>query len=333
MFYLWFRAGSIFDYMAFGLPVFKSDIVGFDNLYLILNQRLFYLMLGLAFVLATVLLFNRLPQSRLHRSLSLAFMIIFLAVAGICGYNTYSAYNNNLTTKNKTIEVNRQFENADFATMTDVSIDFAHHDDSFKASADIRIRNDNQKALDRYIFTLNPSLEVEKITAAGRETDFKRLYQLIEITPANELEPGAYDSLVITYKGKINESFCYPNYKDNIKDNSYRIAMLNVGKRQAFLTRNYILLTPETFWYPSACLNYYPSNPARIKVDFTNFRLRVTEDDGLTAVSQGRSDEEGGYRVFKPEHPLSGLTLAAGNYMTDTLTVDSVSYTELLFSR
>jgi ABC-type transport system involved in multi-copper enzyme maturation permease subunit len=54
MFWLWYRAGSIFDYMAFGLPIFKSEIVGFDNLNLILNQRLLYLMTGLALILATV---------------------------------------------------------------------------------------------------------------------------------------------------------------------------------------------------------------------------------------------------------------------------------------
>jgi hypothetical protein len=54
MFYLWYRMGSLFDYMAFGIPVFKSGIVGFDNLSFIVNQRLIYLFLGLAMVFAPV---------------------------------------------------------------------------------------------------------------------------------------------------------------------------------------------------------------------------------------------------------------------------------------
>src|SRR4030066_1750368 len=37
MFWLWYRFGSIFDYMAFGLPVFRSGVIGFDNISLILN--------------------------------------------------------------------------------------------------------------------------------------------------------------------------------------------------------------------------------------------------------------------------------------------------------
>ena len=74
--------------------------------------------------------------------------------------------------------------------------------------------------------------------------------------------------------------------------------MLNVNKRQAFLTENYVLLTPETHWYPVAALNYYPSNPARIKIDFTNYTLRVKTEKGLTAVSQGRMKAEGEYQCF-----------------------------------
>ena len=78
IFYLWFRMGSVFDYMAFGLPIFKSGVVGFDNLSFIVNQRLLNLFLGLPMVLATVLLFRRLPQSRYQRILTVIFLILFL---------------------------------------------------------------------------------------------------------------------------------------------------------------------------------------------------------------------------------------------------------------
>ena len=95
--------------------------------------------------------------------------------------------------------------------------------------------------------------------------------------------------------------------------------MVNVNKRQAFLTENYVLLTPESHWYPVPGLNYYPSNPARIKIDFTNYTLRVKTGNGLTAVSQGTMKNENGWFVFSPESPLTGLTLAIGNYRSDTL--------------
>jgi len=326
MFYLWFRLGSIFDYSAFGLPVFKSDIIGFSNLSFIINQRLLYFFLGMALVLATVLLFKRLPQSRAHRIFTIVFMIVFTIAAGYCGYNTYAAYAKGVSDKESVIETNRKFENRNFASTTNVSINVTHKGESIEAEADITFINDNREPLESYLFSLNPSLNVLNVTSAGKDMKFTKTNHIIEIDPGKPLNQGETDSVTITYAGSILESFCYPNYSDNMKDNQYRIAMVNVNKRQAFLEENYLLLTPETHWYPVTSLNYYPSNPARIKIDFSNYSLRVKDEAGMTAVSQGRKNVVDGYSVFSPENPLTGLTLAIGNYMSDTLKVDSVEY-------
>jgi hypothetical protein len=331
MFYLWFRLGSIFDYMAFGLPVFKSGVIGFDNPGFIVNQRLLYFFLGLALVLATVLLFRRLPQSKLHRTLTIVFLIIFLTGAGICGYNTYSVYSKSVSDKKMVIETNRKFENKIFPGTTDAAINFIHKGEFFEASANLKIINDNKEPLEHYLFSLNPSLNVLKITTAGRDLNYTKTNHIIEIDPGRILNPGQTDSVLISYEGSINESFCYPNYSENVKENPYSIAMLRVHKRQAFLTESYVLLTPETNWYPVSALNYYPSNPARIKIDFTNYTLHVKKEKGLTAVSQGRMKDNEDYRIFLPENPLTGLTIAIGNYLSDTLKVDSIEYISYYF--
>lgn len=331
MFWLWYRSGSIFDYMAFGLPVFKSSVTGFDNLSLIINQRGLYFFLGLTLVLATILLFNRLPQSKLHTSLTYIFMFIFLGGSAVCGYNTSSIYKLNIAEKNLVIESNRKFENSSFVSLTDASIDFLHKKNFFDATAMLRFTNNNKESVEKYIFSLNPYLKVTGVTSAGKEINFSRTNNIIEVYPVKVLSAGGKDSLLISYSGSIDESFCYPNYTDNIKESPYRIAMVNVNKRQAFLTGKYVLLTPETHWYPVPGLNYYPSNPARIKVDFTNYTLRVTTEKGMTPVSQGKLKNENGAFVFSPESPLTGLTLAIGNYRSDTLKVDSIKYISWYF--
>ncbi len=331
MFYLWFRMGSLFDYMAFGLPVFKSGVIGFDNLSYIINQRLFYFFLGLSLVLSTILLFKRLPQSKTLTALSIVLLIVFLAGAGFCGYSTYSVHMNKARDKKLVIETNRNFENDLFPTTTDAAIDFIHKGESFEASASLIIKNENKEAITRYLFSLNPSLNISKITSAGKELNFTKANHIIDIDPGKSLIPGESDSVLICYEGKINESFCYPNYTDNFKDSPYRIAMLNVNKRQAFLTEKFLLLTPETHWYPVSSLNYYPSNPARITINFTNYTIRVKEEAGLTPVTQGKMISRDGYSVFTPENPLTGLTLAIGNYTSDTLKVDSIQYITYYF--
>jgi len=331
MFYLWFRMGSIFDYMAFGLPVFKSAVIGFSDLGFIVNQRLLYFFLGMALVLATVLLFKRLPQSKSHRLFTIIFMIIFTVAAGVCGYNTFSVYATGENDKNRVIETNRLFENKSFASTTEASINFTRKGKLIEAEADIKIVNDNHEPLDNYLFSLNPSLNVIKVTSAGRDLKFTKTNHIIEIDPGKKLNPGERDSVVISYEGTINESFCYPNYSDNLKETPYKISILNVEKRQAFLTEKYMLLTPETHWYPVSGLNFYPSNPARLKIDFSKYTLRVKNEEGLLAVSQGKMRSEDGYSVFKPESPLTGLTLAIGNYKSDVLKVDSVEYISYYF--
>jgi hypothetical protein len=229
------------------------------------------------------------------------------------------------------IETNRKFENKIFPGTTDAAINFIHKGEFFEASANLKIINDNKEPLEHYLFSLNPSLNVLKITTAGRDLNYTKTNHIIEIDPGRILNPGQTDSVLISYEGSINESFCYPNYSENVKENPYSIAMLRVHKRQAFLTESYVLLTPETNWYPVSALNYYPSNPARIKIDFTNYTLHVKKEKGLTAVSQGRMKDNEDYRIFLPENPLTGLTIAIGNYLSDTLKVDSIEYISYYF--
>jgi hypothetical protein len=326
IFNLNFRAGFIFDYMAFGLPVFRSDMIGFDNLNAIMNQRLIYLFSGLALIMATILLFKRLPQSKIQRILTIVLLFIFMTGSAVCAFNTWSDYRKGVTDKKLVIETNRQIENKKFASITDAAIEFVHNGNSFEATALLTISNDNKDPLNQYYFSLNPSLKVTKISSGGKELNFKRINHIIEINPGKLLQPGDSDKVEFVYSGSINESFCYPNYSDNIKGNPYRISMVNVNKRQAFLTKNYVLLTPETHWYPVAGLNYYPSDPARIKIDFTNYTLKVKSENDLVAVSQGKMIKENGYYFFKTKSPLTGLTLAIGNYQTDKIKVDSVEY-------
>lgn len=331
MFYLWYRMGSMFDYMAFGLPVFKSSMVGFDNINLILYQRCMYFFAGAALVCGTVLLFKRLPQSKIHSAITGILLVIFTALAGVCGWNTYSIYNKGVSTKETVIETNRKFEGKNFADITEASITLEHQGYKIHASAKIAVRNGNRESLDSYIFSLNPDLKVSSAGTLKGNSSFTATNHIIEIVPEKPLVPDGTDSVMIEYEGGINEPFCYPDYSDNLKENPYRIAMVNISKRQAFLTESYVLLTPETHWYPVASLNYYPSNPARIKIDFSEYTLKVKNEPGLTVVSQGRREESGGYSTFSSENPMPGITLAIGNYKTDTLKVDSIEYFSYYF--
>ncbi len=312
--------------MAFGLPVFKSGIIGFDRPEFIINQRLLYLLLGLSLVLATVLTFKRLPQSKLQTALCYILLAISLTGTIICALNTFSLYKDDKNDRQAVIDTNRQFEAYEAVTVINTDIEISHSANNLQAETRLTFVNENKSGLDEYFFSLNPGLKVSGVSRNGEKLSYRSVNHVLLVEAPVVLQPGQKDSLTITYNGDINEAFCYPNYTGNIKDNPYMIEMLRVNKRQAFLTESFVLLTPETHWYPVAGLNYYPDNPARIKIDFTNFNLRVRTASGLTPVSQGIMNKESDTYTFRTESPLTGLTLVIGNYLSDTLTVDSISY-------
>jgi hypothetical protein len=326
MFWGYYRLGGIFDYMAFGFPLLKSQITGFDNLSLILYQRGMFFFLGMALIFSTIILFNRLPQSKTHTALSWIITIVFLAGAGWCCEKHLSSFIGAENDRENVIAINKMYEDKEFVSVIDTKIDFVHQGDAFSSTVELKFINDNNTAIDNYIFSLNPSLKVISIKSDGKELPFKTTGHIIEVKTTKPLLQGETDSLTISYSGTINEAFCYPDYIDNTKDNPYKAIMLNINKRQAFVDKDYLLLTPESHWYPVAGLNYYPSNPARIKIDFSRYHMKVKTSAGLIAVSQGESTREGEAFVFDPKTPLTGISLAIGNYKTDKIVVDSITY-------
>ncbi|MDX9930282.1 MAG: hypothetical protein RBS37_10570 [Bacteroidales bacterium] len=327
VFYLYFRAGFIFDYLAFGLPMFKSGIVGYDNLSYILFQRLMYLSIGLASVMATIIIFKRLPQAKLQNQIARALLVVFIVTAGYSAFRVFGDFHGSSKDRKVAIAINQKYENTLFATITDSKISMEHLGEKIKASATLTVRNDHEGSLANYTFSLNPGLAVKSVADSdGTQLNFTSDAHIIMISPQNQLAPGESDQLTLTYEGNINEPYCYPYYTDDIRKRPYRIGMVNINKRQAFLTDEYVLLTPETHWYPVAALNYYPSNPARIKVDFTRYSLEVKTSSELMAVSQGTTTGSDGNYSLSYDTPLTGITLAIGHYATDTISAADIRF-------
>ncbi|MBM3420510.1 MAG: hypothetical protein FJY11_05175, partial [Bacteroidetes bacterium] len=333
MFYLYFRLGFFFDYMAFGLPLAKSGIAGFGDFSYIFFQRFFYFSVGMASVMLTIMIFRRLPQSPLQQRIAQILMVVFLVTAGYSAYVVLGSHNAKSRDKKMVLETNSRYEATRFPTLTDAVVSVEHNGSRIAAGALLTLRNDHPGAMESITLSLNPALNVGTVsTGDGASLAFLRDYNIISITPRQPVGPGSAIQIKIEYAGTINESFCYPWFDDDIKLYPYRIAMVNISKKQAFVTDNYVLLTPESHWYPVPALNYYPSNPARIKVDFTNYTLNVTTRSDLKAVSQGFTTGEAGNYSISSDAPLTGVTLAIGNYLTDTITAAGTNFRSHYFA-
>lgn len=326
MFYLFNRMNSFFDYMLFGFPVFKSSLTGYSNLDIILAHRIMYTSLGLVFIFATILIFKRLPQSRIHRSISIISLFIFISAAGYSAYYFLDDYYDSENLKKSILEINGKYENSDFLAVTDADIEVEYTSHKIFARASLKCRNNNDKPLIRAPFSLNPGLSVKEIQVNGSAYPFTQDGHIILVDIEPGLQPDSTLNMNFVYEGVIEEAYCYPWYKEDIKENPFRIGPAHIDKKQVIQKDDFLLLTPETHWYPVASLNFYPGTPAKITIDFSRYTLRVKRNNDLVAISQGERTFNDTFWYFNNESPLTGISLVEGFFISDTVRVDSIDF-------
>ncbi len=323
LFYLGFKYHYLFDYMAFNVPLLYSEFVGFGDLSRVLAHRGIYFLLGLGFTFTTVLLLRRLPQSRIMNRVSLVLAVASIAGALALG-NTYIAkISQSRALREKMLELNQRVTGEPRVCLQRCDLDLTHSGEKIEVEARLAFTNNTPEPVERYLFSLNPGLEVVALTRNGRAVPFTREFHILTVQPPSALEPGAADSLTVSYRGAIDERACYPDIGEEKRKESYRIVFYNIAKRFAFITGDYVLLTPESLWYPRAGLSEAAAYPVVPPRDYVDFSLKVKTTGGLRAVSQGAATEkEGGEFVFRPEVPLPQLSLAIGRYQMRSLTVE-----------
>ena len=303
------KAHYLFDYMAYNVPLLYSDITGFSDLYSILMHRGIYLLLGLSFISITIFMMKRLPQSNMMTSLSRVTAVLFFAAALLLSIFYMNDIRSGVSLREQISALGDDMIDRPVVTPRSCSIDFDHLDNRISAVASLAVQNNTDSPLKQYIFRLNPGLEVESVTAGDGGLEFSRNIHLLIITPSEVLLPGAKDIFTVKYSGTIDEEACYADIPEEDREKIARIdnaGPLSPGKKYSFITSEYLLLTPETLWYPAAGPGFSPAHPEIYRKDFIDFSLDVSTRPGLTAISQGAVENRGGGKFsFEPEKTCS----------------------------
>ncbi len=320
------RYNHILDYMTFHTPLMYSTIVGFGDIAGLLLHRGIYLSLGLAFIFFTIVMIRRLPQSRSITIVSRVLAVALIAAAAVMVHLRVSGILRGRELRRDMVELAGRSGGEPGVSIEACALDLKHTGAGIEGTAGITVLNRAGIPLERYVFSLNPGLRVTGVECGGG-CGFERELHILTVIPAQPLVPGGRDSVIISYRGSIDEDACYLDIDEESRAGSYRAAFLNIAKRHAFITPGFVLLTPENMWYPSAGVHFNPGNPLHHTVDFIDFTLNVTTEEGLTAVSQGRPVRNApGSFTFVPERPLPCRSLAIGRYERRTITADSLEY-------
>ena len=317
----------LFDYMAYNIPMLRSEITGFGNFETILGHRGIYFSLGAGFIFMTIFLLKRLPQSEAMTWFSLLFGIIFITAGGYLGYEHVSKFLQTEKERVQAISLNDQYATRPFADVTKHSISLEHTGNRISVVSGMELVNNNQAAIDTLILNLNPGLVIETAKLNGETVSAIRKGHLVLVPLKVAIGEGEQAALEFTYSGSIHEALCYLDIDKEQRNQKFGEFVLNVDKRFAFITPEYLLLTREASWYPETGTTYTVKNFGWNRMYFTDFSLQVKTDTALRAVSQGALEmpEPGTFR-FKNDNPLTQISLAIGNYEHRKLEISGIEF-------
>jgi len=332
LFYLKSDHNFIYDLFGLNIPMILSDITGFDNPVVSIGQRVMYFFAGLTLIFLTIGIFRRLPRSG-DRTIAPYFLSAGFALLTIL---TGFVYVSNITAgasyREKLIGINNEYSKILVLSPLSYQIKIEQQGNSFTGNCDIKVVNSNSEYLTTTSFRLNPGLTVREIKLNNNKINFKRKEHLIIID--NELNLSQGDSAIISinYTGTIIENAMFLDV-DEERRKIINSEFFRLGRRSAYMTMDYTLLTPEAEWYPQPGISFCTNSNTWYKKWFTHFALEVETNDSLIAISQGEVQRDGNKFSFKPEFQLPALTLVIGKYIQKSFQNDSLTFSVFLFPK
>lgn len=330
LFYIEDKFYYLFDYMVYNLPLVKSSIVGFTNWATLVNHRFIYLLLGLGFICISIFLFRRLPNTKYGRYRWLALSFCFILAGCMAAYNHVGSILKEANMRTLYTDVNNKYVNTPKMVIDRYDISVEQYPEMI--SSEVTMKGIALESSSVFTFCLNPLLQLRGISENGRELSFNREHQIILVDFGRNLTEGDSVSLVMKYAGSIDENFCYLDIPAEILQQEYASEMFGIDKKYSFQSSNYVLFTPETYWYPRPGTSYSSENPDWQQAYFSQFRMKVKTINGLKALSQGivelASSEESkdSLFIFETDFPSPSITLIIGDYEQKSIDVDSTQF-------
>ena len=318
------------DIFGFHTPLMYSDFIGLGNSTQLFQLRFPFLLLGLGLVFGTVLLAKRLRQSLWATALSGALSaLLILSAVGLIFSHIQSHRDIDSLRRNLLAE-SQKYTGVPALSMESCSLDVEFSGSIMSVSSEILLTNSQDKPVESILLTLNPGLQISRVTAGDSTLDFVRKGHLLLIQPSDPLAPGIGITIQIDYAGTPQEAYCYPDIDGKILRKPSKLGLYSVPKQYVFISEKFVHLTPESGWYPRAGIPLSHRFPGAVAHDFSQYTLSVRLPEGRTAVSQGLPEikEESGGKIytFRPKTPLPQISLTVGPFEERALKVKDVEY-------
>ncbi|MDR0981904.1 MAG: hypothetical protein LBM07_01495 [Culturomica sp.] len=324
LFYVKADVYCLFDLYGNELPAIFSDVTGHVNLDLYLRQRALYVFFGLGFIFLTIALMNRLPLRPWKTKVLVAVACMLFFIGTFESWLYVKHFEDIIEVRNYYREVYNQYADVPKAKVETNELVVERDGGALNVESRLTLLNDSLRDIDRIILYLNPTLDVKSITVDGEAVNFKREGQVV--IAKREIAKNTSAVLTIRYRGVPDENVCYADIDDDVYLKKPEFSDFFYGKRYIYVGDVLTLLTPEALWYPVTETPVNPSKPYVLRKNFTHYNLKYVNTGGKTVISQGDKKVFGDTVNFTNSQPLTGISLAVGDYETRSVTVDSVDY-------
>ncbi|MFA6677355.1 MAG: xanthan lyase [Bacteroidales bacterium] len=326
LFYLADKFHYLLDYMSYNMPIYKSTIVGFSNLKLIIIQRSLYLILGFAFIFLTISLFARLSNARNSKNKWTAMGIIFIVIGGLLSFSYLSHYSKMNNNRREYIDLNNKYTSSSTIGIDYYDIDVTQLTDGINAN--VKIQGHTRLADSTFVFSLNPGFNITSISSSIPNIKYKRYKQIIKIVYPKILPKDTPVSIKFSYSGSALNDFAYLDIGNKRFYKKQSSNTVSFDTKFCFQEKNFLLYTPEICWYPRAGTTFSSTSAKWQKSFFSQYHLNVHPLPNLKAISQGycHKDSLNNSFQFTPEEKLKDISLTIGDYQETKITVDSTDY-------
>ena len=325
LFYIGDKFYYLFDYMVYNLPLVKSSIVGFSNWSTVVNHRMIYLLLGLGFICLSIFLFRRLPNTKMGRYCWLGTSLIFVFAGIWASYQHVATILKASNMRQIYTEVNNMYVKSPKMVIDSYDISLNQH--PRKISSEVEIYAEALEGAEVFTFCLNPGLKVSQVLENDNELAFTRDHQILLIDFGRGIMQGDKVVFKLKYEGVIDEGFCYLDVPSEILQEVYASNLFKIDKKYSFQDENYLLFTPETYWYPRPGTSYSSENSDWQQSYFSHFRLKVTTINNLIALSQGNMKWSGeSVFIYETDFLTPSISLVIGDYEQKSVEVDETLY-------
>ncbi|MFC2172858.1 hypothetical protein ACFLU6_09535 [Acidobacteriota bacterium] len=313
-----------------------SDLIGFDMLGRLIEQRIYLFAWIVLFLALSVQRFPRL-KARRPRAVPIAAVIAVSAFV-ITGYIALLAVRNEGV---KALRAEAKKEQQELVqhprTMVrdyDINITFPGTK-SLRAEVLMTLANDNESHLNQACFILNSGMRIDAVKASsGRPLDFHRGRTVLLISLDPPLAPGATTKIRVDYHGKINPHAIYLSTEFelyNIQGEGRHELMAKMGYIPAHIGR-YTFLPGESLWYPVPNVRYGYTYPAKGPATFSTTRISVGVPATHEVISAGRfaGEKELGSGMkavtWECKEPIPAIPLVCGPYRRIRASIGEIEF-------